>query len=147
MSEMKVTGKLVGIKPTEQRGQYFVRPFLLDISNVNSQTGQVYENMLMLEFWGDKCSKLDGFQAGQTVSVSYNLRGSKDKTTQKWRWVNLNPWKIELVQPVQTTPNPAPVAKPVPQAQQNWSNQNTQTTTQVAPAPDITQIENDDLPF
>lgn len=148
-NSQQITGKIAFIKPAEQKGEYSLRSFFLDISNANPQTGEVYENILALQLFGDKCSILDNFQVGQSVTVSYNLKGGKDKTTQKWRWVNISPWKIELAQASQAQ-TPAPVAQtsaPVPQHQQNLSNQNTQTTTQKTAAPAMTEVLDGDLPF
>lgn len=146
-NSQSITGKIVGIKPPEQKGQYTLRTFLLDISTTNQSTGEVYENMIPLQFFGDKCDLLNNFQAGQNVTVHYNIRGGKDKQTGKWKWVNLSPWKIELAQSQAQQPITQTVPA-VPQAQpQNWNNQNTRTTTQVTAAPAIQEIEDDDLPF
>lgn len=90
---MKVTGKLLEIKETQQVSDTFKkRMFVLEYLE-NPQ----YPEYVSFELIQDRCDLLDGFQPGQDVEVSFNLKGRK--------WVNpegetkyfnsLQAWRIE----------------------------------------------------
>lgn len=90
---MKVTGKLLEIKETQQVSDTFKkRLFVLEYAE-NPQ----YPEYVSFELIQERCSLIDGFQPGQDVEVSFNLKGRK--------WVNpegetkyfnsLQAWRIE----------------------------------------------------
>ncbi|MEM9417350.1 MAG: DUF3127 domain-containing protein [Bacteroidota bacterium] len=90
---MKVTGKLLEIKETQQVSDTFKkRSFVLEYAE-NPQ----YPEYVSFELIQERCSLLDGFQPGQEVEVSFNLKGRK--------WINpegetkyfnsLQAWRIE----------------------------------------------------
>lgn len=136
MNQLSITGIYLGAGQHEQRGQYVTRQFCLDISQRNQLTGEVYENKLMLQLFGDNCEIVNTFKKGQTVKVHFNLRvrGGKDKTTGHWKWVNVQPWKIDLVADAPETQTPPP---PI-----------TQPVKQVAPVATLPKSDDpDDLPF
>jgi len=92
---MKVTGKLLEIQATQQVSDTFKkRVFILEHAE-NPQ----YPEYISFELIQDRCDLLDGFQPGQDVEISFNLKGRK--------WVNpegttkyfnaLQAWRIEAV--------------------------------------------------
>ena len=64
-------------------------------------TQEQFPQDIKLEFVKDKCSMLDKFNIGQSVNVSFNLRGSEYNGKY---YVNLQVWKIEKSE--QSTPHP-----------------------------------------
>lgn len=110
---MKVTGKLLEIKETQQVSETFKkRSFVLEYAE-NPQ----YPEYVSFELIQDRCSLLDSFQPGQEVEVSFNLKGRK--------WINpegetkyfnsLQAWRIEAASPANsqapeatTTPSTTP---------------------------------------
>ena len=121
---MKVTGKLLEIKETQQVSDTFKkRLFVLEYAE-NPQ----YPEYVSFELIQDRCSLLDGFQPGQEVEVSFNLKGRK--------WINpegetkyfnsLQAWRIEAV---------TQVSRPAPREENLTQN----TTAEVK--------EEDNLPF
>jgi len=138
---MEIIGTLAGIKQEETKGQYQIREFLLDISSFNPRSGELFENMLVLSMFGEKCKMLDNFAQGDRVSVSFNLRGGKDKDTGKWKWVNVSPWKINACQE----------AKYAPPAQKTNLGPKTPPTydrgSKASEPPSDKELLNEDLPF
>lgn len=121
---MKVTGKLLEIKETQQVSETFKkRSFVLEYAE-NPQ----YPEYISFELIQDRCGLLDSFQLGQDVEVSFNLKGRKwispeDET----KYFNsLQAWRIEAAT---QSSSQAPSAEPLPQN----------------PAPKTS--EEDDLPF
>lgn len=90
---MKITGKILEVKDTHQVSDTFKkRTFILEYAD-NPQ----YPEYITLELIQDRCELIDGFQVGQEIEVSFNLKGRK--------WVNpegetkyfnsLQAWRIE----------------------------------------------------
>jgi hypothetical protein len=80
-----------------------------------------YPQEIKLEFQKDKCAQLDAFKAGDTVQVSFNLRGNEYNGR---FYVNLVAWRIQAegaarpaYQPSSYAPAPS-TARPVPAATQ-----------------------------
>jgi len=69
---MEILGKIVHIGQVESVGSNGFTKRLLLI-----ETDEQYPQKLPIDFVKDKTSKLDGFQIGQFVSVSINLRGNE----------------------------------------------------------------------
>lgn len=106
---MKVIGKLLEIKPTQQVSDSFKkRSFVLEYTE-NPQ----YPEYVSFELIQDRCSLLDGYQLNQEVEVSFNLKGRK--------WVNpegetkyfnsLQAWRIQPAEQ-SSQPSMAPEAAP-----------------------------------
>ena len=119
MSEFKLTGALKVINATNQVSEKFSkREFVI------TDGSSMYPQDIMFQLTQDKCNLLDGLTVGQSVEVSFNLRGRE--------WINpegearyfnsLEAWRI--------TPQSAATPTPIVTAQ---------ATTQVA--------EDDGLPF
>lgn len=79
----QITGRIIEIYqavqiPSKAGGNPFTkREFLLDATTYDPYTGErnEYENIIPLEFSGDKCSELDRFTNGDIVTVSFVLQG------------------------------------------------------------------------
>ncbi|MEM7055748.1 MAG: DUF3127 domain-containing protein [Bacteroidota bacterium] len=92
---MKITGKILEVKDTHQVSDTFKkRMFTLEYAD-NPQ----YPEYITFELIQDRCELIDGFQVGQEIEVSFNLKGRK--------WVNpegetkyfnsLQAWRIETL--------------------------------------------------
>lgn len=118
----QISGKILYIYPTQSipskdgNKQYSKRNVVIDCSHFNSRTGEKYENTPMLEFFGDQCAELDQYQAGQEVTISFDVQGTRyrNRDNQEQIFTRLRPYKIELVQARQTAPAQQP--SPAPQA-------------------------------
>ncbi len=92
---MKVRGKLLEIKETQQVSDTFKkRVFVLEYAG-NPQ----YPEYVSFELIQDRCSLLDGFQPGQEVEVSFNLKGRKWINPQgETKYFNaIQAWRIEAI--------------------------------------------------
>jgi Domain of unknown function (DUF3127) len=94
---MKVIGKLLEIQETQQVSDAFKkRVFVLEHTE-NIQ----YPEYISFELIQDRCDLLDGFQPGQEVEVSFNLKGRKWTSPEGiTKYFNtLQAWRIEAVTP------------------------------------------------
>lgn len=74
----QITGRIIEIGqtvqiPSKNGGSSFTkREFILDATTYDPYTGErsEYENVIPLEFSGDKCAELDRFNQGDVVTVS-----------------------------------------------------------------------------
>ena len=77
----QITGRILIVNPTQivpckdGRSQFTKRELILDCARFDPNTGQKYENTPMLEFSGQNCDLLNGFQPGQLVTISFELQG------------------------------------------------------------------------
>jgi hypothetical protein len=69
-------------------------------------TAEQYPQDVKFEVVKDKCDLLDRYKVGQSVTVSFNIRGNEYNGKY---YVSLQAWKIEA----ETQAAPAPVAAPV----------------------------------
>lgn len=121
----KVTGRILSISNTAQiqstkSGSTFTkREFLLDATTYDPYTKErsEYENILPLEFSGDKCTELDRFKPGDVVTVSFVLQGRSWSTQdgELKRMVSIRCYKIEARGGVSQSPQTASVQQPAPQ--------------------------------
>ena len=126
-------GRIIQIEDTRHVGNdnsFAVRNFVIEVA------GQ-YPQYVQFQTTQDKCDKLNNFNIGDEVDVSFDLRGKKyigaDKVEKYF--TNLNAWQIAAVG--NTAPAPVAVATP---------------TTPAAPAPSFDDViggaeEPDKLPF
>lgn len=146
----QVTGRILSISNTVQiqstkSGSTFTkREFLLDATTYDPYTKErsEYENILPLEFSGDKCTELDRFKTGDVVTVSFVLQGRSWSTQdgELKRMVSIRCYKIEARGGVSQSPQNAPVQQPAPQP--------TYQQPQNFPPPvDANGNAKDDLPF
>jgi len=90
---MKIAGKLLEVKETQQVSDTFKkRLFVLEYAE-NPQ----YPEYISLELIQERCDLLDGFQPGQQVEVSFNLKGRKWINPEgETRYFNsLQAWRID----------------------------------------------------
>ncbi len=90
-----LTGKVIRVGETEQIKDTFKKRELV------IETDDKYPQSIPLEFVQDKTELLNGISEGDSVTVSYNLRG------REWNgkyYVNVQGWKLE-----KTGSAPAPV--------------------------------------
>lgn len=91
---MKILGRIAEIKESQQVSEAFrKRSFVIEYSE-NPQ----YPEYISFELIQDRCDLINGFQVGQEVEISFNLKGRK--------WVNpegetkyfnsLQAWRVEL---------------------------------------------------
>lgn len=129
----QVTGKIyqigdVNFIQSKNGGQPFPkREIVLDTTRFDPYTGErdKFENYPLLEFVGDKCKELDGFNVGDIVTINFDLQGSfYESNGVEKNFTKVRGYKIELrkrleqSQPAQQTqPAQAPQAAPQ-QAQQ-----------------------------
>ena len=121
MSEFKLTGALKVINATNQVSDKFSkREFVI------TDGSSMYPQDIMFQLTQDKCNLLDGLTVGQSVEVSFNLKGRLWTSPQgEEKYFNsLEAWRI--------TPQSAATPTPIVVAQ---------ATTQVA------EDEDDGLPF
>ncbi len=88
----KLTGTVKVIKDTVQVTESFAkREFVINDSS------SMYPQDIMFESCQDKCSILDGYKVGDSVEVSFNLRGREWKSPQgEVKYFNtLDAWRVE----------------------------------------------------
>lgn len=100
---------------------YIKRNIYLDVTRRDAYTGirdDAHENMLMLEFMGEKpVAEVAKAQVGQVITVSFDLKGRTwtDAASQQQRYgINVNPFRVEVRQPFGTR---QPQQQPQPSAQ------------------------------
>lgn len=143
----QITGRIIEIGqtvqiPSKNGGSPFTkREFILDATPYDPYTGErsEYENILPLEFSGDKCSELDSFNNGDVVIVSFALKGRSwtNMDGELKRMASIYCYKIEARGNVSKSPQNTPVQQPAPQPTYQQPPQN------FPPA----QGNNDGLPF
>lgn len=92
-----LTGKVIRVGETVNVSDKFKKRELV------IETDEKYPQSVPLEFVQDKIEMLDGINEGDTVTVSYNLRG------REWNgkyYVNVQGWRLE-----KTGSAPAPVVE------------------------------------
>ena len=90
---LTTTGKILTILDKKQNGNFAVRKFVIET------TGK-YPQKVPFELYNDKIDLLKNFNKGDTVEVSFNLRG------REWKgdyFSSLNAWKIAQFQSEVTT--------------------------------------------
>jgi len=121
---LEVTGKLYMAFDTQQVSDSFKkREFVL----LTDDDGK-YPQHVKFELTQDKCNDLDMFKEGQTIKVSFNLRG------REWQgkyFTNLQAWRIQDASTVTAPPPP----------------QKTSGAPSFPTAPREDHPEKDDLPF
>lgn len=100
--------------------EYYFRDLLLDVSEYNPQTGEVYPKFAIIQFSGTKCAELDNFHPNEVVKVSFNLQSrssQKADGTTSW-FTTACGFKIEYP-PQQPATQPIPQTAPQPQYAQS----------------------------
>lgn len=101
--ELKGTIKQIGDVQSFGSNGFTKRQFVVT-------TDEQYPQDIPLEFVKDKCAKLDNHHVGESVTVSFNLRGREWKEN---HYVNLNAWRIMSNVAAPAPAQPAPASEPV----------------------------------
>lgn len=146
--ENTLTGKILYIYPTQQipskdgNKTILKRGIVIDCTRFDPYTGEKssFENTPMLEFIGDRCTDLDKYQAGQVVTISFNVQGTRyrNKDGVEQIFTRIQPYRIE---PRQAQQSSAPVQQPTPQQTYQQQSQN------FPPSVDTNGNAKDGLPF
>ena len=71
-------GNTEPIKSKDGSKTYYKRELVLDATRFDGMTGERgFNNFPAFEFSGDKCAELDQYKAGEIVTVSFDLQGTK----------------------------------------------------------------------
>lgn len=100
-----------------------------------TDTSSMYPQDILFQLAQDKCQELDRFKVGDSVEVSFNLRGREwSSPAGEIKYFNtLDAWRVELLHAGETNNHRAEQAPSHPQ--------------QPAQQAQTTQEEDDDLPF
>jgi hypothetical protein len=92
---LEVTGKLLVKYPTQQVSDKFKkREFVLELAE--EINGNVYTNFAKMQLVQTKCDILDRFNEGDSIKVSFNIKGNKWERDGKVNYItNLDAWRIE----------------------------------------------------
>ena len=147
----QITGRITEIGqtvqiPSKNGGSSFTkREFILDATTYDPQTGErsEYENVIPLEFSGDKCAELDRFNQGDVVTVSFVLQGRSwtNQDGELKRMASIRCYKIDARGGVSQSQQTTSVQQPAPQPTYQQQPQN------FPPPVDANGNVKDDLPF
>lgn len=129
----KLTGTIKVVKDTVQVTDTFAkREFVV------TDTSGMYPQDILFQAVQDRCSMVDGYQTGESVEVSFNLRGREWTSPQgEVKYFNtLDAWRIEHAGAGQAMPQEGP-------SEMNLNNNTTQATVET----NTQAAEDDDLPF
>lgn len=137
-------GQTVQIQPKNGGSPFLKREFILDATTYDPYTGErsEYENVIPLEFSGDKCEELDRFKSGDVATVSFMIQGRswKNQDGELKRMASIRCYKIEARGGIsQQTQQPLQQQAPQPTYQQQPQN--------FPPQVDANGNAKDDLPF
>ncbi len=143
---LEVTGKLIVKSDTQQVNERFKkREFVLELAE--EINGNVYTNYAKLQLVQNKCELLDKFNEGDSVKVSFNIKGNRWEKDGKVNFItNLDAWRIESAAPGASGQSSSP-GQAMPNS---YANTNTGNSNSGAPANNFynPSPENvDDLPF
>lgn len=99
----EIHGKLIEIYDTAEISATFrKREFVIERSESNA--GRIFTDYLKFQTIQDKCQILDNFKIGDTVKISFNIKGAKwEKDGRVNYFNNLDAWRIEKVNPENET--------------------------------------------
>ena len=147
----QITGRIIEIGqtvqiPSKTGGSSFTkREFILDATTYDPYTGErsEYENVIPLEFSGDKCAELDRFNQGDVVTVSFVLQGRSwaNQDGELKRMASIRCYKIDARGGVSQSQQTTSVQQPAPQPAYQQQPQN------FPPPVDANGNAKDDLPF
>jgi hypothetical protein len=139
---LEVTGKLLVKYETQQVSEKFKkREFVIELAE--EINGNIYTNFAKMQLVQNKCDIIDRFKEGDTVKVSFNIKGNKWERDGKVNYItNLDAWRVEsaTAAPNNTANNQAAA----PAYNNNGGNTNNlNSTVSFNPSPETI----DDLPF
>jgi hypothetical protein len=91
----EIQGKLIAVYNIVQRSETFkTREFVIENSEENN--GRVFTSYIKFQCTQDRTSMCDKFMLGDSIKVSFNLRGSKWSKDGKDNYItNLDAWRME----------------------------------------------------
>ncbi len=91
----EIAGKLIAVYNTVQRSETFkTREFVVE--NAEESNGRVFTSYVKFQCTQDRTSLPDKFKIGDSVKVSFNIRGTKWSKDGKDNYItNLDAWRIE----------------------------------------------------
>ena len=91
-------GQVLAIWDTKQVSDKFrVREFAIEIPG---ERGAQYNQQVKFQATQDRCERLDDIKVGDTVDVSFNLRGreyTRKQTGEVDYFTSLDAWRVEMV--------------------------------------------------
>lgn len=130
MAGFEIEGKLVKIYDMEVKGtgSFRTREFVIE-------TMETYPQFVKFQSVQDKCDLLNQFQEGETIKVSFDLRG---RQWQDKYFTNLNAWRMEKTVATSSSPGPQTGV---------GSYDNAPSSFPTSPASGLSSAEAEDLPF
>lgn len=94
---LQITGKLIEKYDVQQVSEKFKkREFVLEV--YEEYNGQTYTNFAKMQLVQAKCDIIDRFNIGDSITVSFNVKGNKWEKDGKVSYItSLDAWKVELV--------------------------------------------------
>jgi single-strand DNA-binding protein len=132
MAGFEIEGKLVKIYDMEVKGtsSFRTREFVIE-------TMETYPQFVKFQSVQDKCDLLNQFQEGETIKVSFDLRG---RQWQDKYFTNLNAWRIEKSSNTSST-------SAAPSGNASGSFDNTPSSFPTSTSSGLSSAEAEDLPF
>ena len=92
---LEITGKLLKkYDAVDVSPKFKKREFVVELSEEIS--GNTYVNYAAMQLVNNKCTAIDQFNEGDTVKVSFNIRGTKWVKDGKEKYFsNLDAWRVE----------------------------------------------------
>ena len=140
---LEVTGKLLVKYDTQQVSDRFKkREFVLELAE--EINGNVYTNFAKMQLVQNKCEILDRFNEGDSIKVSFNIKGNKWERDGKVNYItNLDAWRIEAAAAGMPQGQPMGANQSMPPSYNNNTNNNNNSGNFYNPSPESA----DDLPF
>jgi len=95
MASFKATGRIISIGGIDSKNAQFPkRELILDMSE--EYNGKTYDNPVPFTFTGKNVDKTSVFNEGDTVTLTFNLKGRKwVKDSKETHFLSLDVFKIE----------------------------------------------------
>jgi hypothetical protein len=92
----ELQGTIIEIAPTQQISDKFKKREFVVEKKEDNNNGQVWTETIKFQTVQNKCELLDTLQVGDSVNVSFNIKGNKwEKNGQISYFNNLDAWRIE----------------------------------------------------
>ena len=95
----EITGAVYAVYETQEYSNFRKREFVLQVEDGK------YPQLVKLEVHQDKVTLLDGINEGDSLTVSFNLRGKEHNGRV---YTNLVAWRIDVAGQQQQQPEPVP---------------------------------------
>lgn len=143
---MNIQGKIHAIMDIQQVTDTFrKREFVVEYTD-----NPMYPQYILFQMVQDRVDLVNGYQVGDMVDVSFNLRGRQWNSPQgEIKYFNsLEAWRLSPIQPQMQQPGMAQQPNMMQQPGMAQPAQPQQPAAPKSPAVDVTQMaDDDDLPF